>query len=414
MSAMMRGNFRMALAGVKSAKWRSLLTMLGIIIGIVSVVTVVGIGEGIKRQVSQQIDHFGKELITIRPGTINTEGASHVLGSTDALFGMSTVGGFGVADVEAVQKTEGVDIVAPLGIVPGAVQVDDQTLSGSVVVATSSDLPAALNQSVKFGEFWDEKSEDSHFAVIGRHTAETLFHDQAPLGRTFTFRGQTFMVRGVLDEFQNLPLSPTAEFDNAIFIPYKAAAQITTNNSHLYVLLAKPKLVVNVPLQTTANAISDSLREAHGGQTDFTVLTPEQNIASSNHLLDLLATWIMAVAIISLIIGGVGLMNIMLVNVTERMHEIGVRKAIGATSRQILMQFMLEAVVLSLIGGMLGILLSLATQGFLHTYTDLKPVISWEAIAVATAVSFVIGVVFGTLPALKAARKDPIDALRHE
>jgi len=412
MSAMMRGNFRMALAGVKSSKWRSLLTMLGIIIGIVSVVTVVGIGEGIKRQVSQQIDHFGKDLITVRPGTIDTDGASQVLGSTDALFGMSAVGGFGVADVEAVQKTEGVDIVSPLGIVPGAVQIDDQTLSSSVVVATSSQLPAALNQSVKFGEFWDEKSEDSHFAVLGRQTAETLFHDQAPLGRTFTFRGQTFMVRGVLDEFQNLPLSPTAEFDNAIFIPYKAAAQITANNSHLYVLLAKP--MSDVPLQTTANAIADSLREAHGGQTDFTVLTPEQNIASSNHLLDLLTTWIMAVAIISLVIGGVGLMNIMLVNVTERMHEIGVRKAIGATSRQILMQFMFEAVVLSLIGGVLGILLSLATQGLLHTYTDLKPVISWEAIAVATAVSSVIGVVFGTLPALKAARKDPIQALRHE
>lgn len=412
MSAMMRGNFRMALAGVRSAKWRSLLTMLGIVIGIVSVVTVVGIGEGIKRQISQQIDHFGKDLITVRPGTMDNDSPARVLGSTDALFGMGAVGGFGVADVEAVQKTEGIDVVAPLGVVPGAVQVDGQTSSNGVVVATSSQLPAALNQSVKFGEFWDEKSEDSHFAVIGRQAAETLFHDQAPLGRTLIFRGETFMVRGVLDEFQNLPLSPTAEFDNAIFIPYKAAAQITANNSHLYVLLAKPANDVELP--ATANAISDSLREAHGGEMDFTVLTPEQNITSSSHLLDLLATWIMTVAIISLVIGGVGLMNIMLVNVTERMYEIGVRKAIGASSRQILMQFMLEAVVLSLIGGVLGIALSLAAQGLLHTYTDLKPVISIQAIIVATAVSFVVGVVFGTLPAVKAARKDPIEALRHE
>ncbi|MGH7157609.1 MAG: ABC transporter permease [Candidatus Saccharimonadales bacterium] len=408
---MMRGNFRMAISGVKSAKWRSLLTMLGIIIGIVSVVTMVGIGEGIKRQVSQQIGHFGNDLITIRPGTADTD-STRVLGSSDVLFGMGAVGGFGVADVEAVQKTPEAGKVAPLGVVPGTVQADDQTLRGGVVIATSSQFPAVLNQSVRYGQFWDDKNEDSQFAVIGRQTAESLFKDQAPLGRTFTFRGQTFMVRGVLDEFRNVPLSPTAEFDNAIFIPYKAAARLTKNNSHLYVVLAKP--VEGTTIEAAAGAITDSLREAHGGQTDFTVLTPAQNIASSSRLLGLLSAWIMAVAIISLIIGGVGLMNIMLVSVTERMHEIGVRKAIGATGRQILGQFMLEAMVLSLVGGLLGIIFALAAQGLLHVYTDLKPVISWEAVLAATGVALVVGLVFGTLPALKAARKAPIEALRHE
>ncbi len=412
MSAMMRGNLRMALAGVKSAKWRSLLTMLGIIIGIVSVVTIVGIGEGMKKQIAEQIDHFGKDLITIRPGTIDTEGTNHVLGSSDVLFGLDAMGGFSVSDVETVQKTEGVDIATPLGVVPGAVQADENSLRGGVVVATNSEMPAALNQGLAYGEFWDEKNEDSHFAVIGHQAAVTLFEDQAPLGRTFTFRGQTFMVRGVLEEFKNLPLSPTAEFDNAVFIPYKTAARLTGNDSHLYVILSKP--AEGVSTQTAAEAITDSLREAHGGQQDFTVLTPEQNIESSTRLLDTLTTWIIAVAIISLVIGGVGLMNIMLVNVTERMHEIGVRKAIGATSRQIMTQFMLEALVLSLIGGFLGIALSLATQGILYTYTELKPVISWEAVAIATGVAIAVGIIFGTLPALKAARKDPIEALRHE
>lgn len=412
MSAMMRGNLRMALAGVKSAKWRSLLTMLGIIIGIVSVVTIVGIGEGMKKQIAEQIDHFGNDLITIRPGTVDTDGTNQVLGSTDVLFGLDAMGGFSVADVETVQKTEGVDVVAPLGVVPGAVQADENSLRGGVVVATNSEMPEALNQGLAYGEFWDEKNEESHFAVIGHQAAVTLFEDQAPLGRTFTFRGQTFMVRGVLEEFKNLPLSPTAEFDNAVFIPYKTAARLTGNDSHLYVILSKP--VEGVSTQTAAEAITDSLREAHGGQQDFTVLTPEQNIESSTRLLDTLTTWIMAVAIISLVIGGVGLMNIMLVNVTERMHEIGVRKAIGATSRQIMTQFMLEALVLSLIGGFLGIALSLATQGILYTYTELKPVISWEAVAIATGVAIVVGIIFGTLPALKAARKDPIEALRHE
>lgn len=412
MSSMMRGNFRMALAGVRSSKWRSLLTMLGVIIGVVSVVTVVGIGEGLKRQVSRQIDHFGSDLITVRPGVIDIDGANRVLGTSDVLFGLDALGGFGVADVEAVQNAPGVKIVAPLGVVPGAVQAGEHSLRGGVVVASSSQLPAVLNQSLKFGEFWDAKSEDSHFAVIGRQVAETLFRDQSPLGRTFIFRGQTFMVRGVLDDFKNLPLSPTTEFNNAIFIPYKSAARLTNNNSHLYVMLAKP--ADGTPIGQAANAITDALREAHGGETDFTVLTPQDNIASSSRLLQQLTVWIMAVAAIALLVGGVGLMNIMLVSVTERMHEIGVRKAIGATSRQILGQFMLEAVVLSLIGGVLGVLFSLATLGLLRAYSDFEPVVSWQAVVVSAGVALVVGVVFGTLPALKAARKDPIEALRHE
>jgi putative ABC transport system permease protein len=302
--------------------------------------------------------------------------------------------------------------VAPLGVVPGAVQAYERTLRGGVVLATNANMPEALNQKVAYGEFWEAKNEDSNFAVIGRQAAETLFDEQVPLGKTFTFRGQTFIVRGVLEEFKNLPLSPTAEFDNAIFIPYKTAARLTNNNSHLYVLLAKPAEDSSVKM--TVDAVTDRLREAHGGQQDFTVLSPEENIASSSHLLDLLTTWIMAVAAISLLIGGVGIMNIMLVSVTERMHEIGVRKAIGATGRQILGQFMLEAVVLSLLGGIIGILLSLIVQGLLYAYSDLEPVISWKAVGIATGVSLLIGIVFGTLPAVKAARKDPIDALRHE
>jgi putative ABC transport system permease protein len=128
----------------------------------------------------------------------------------------------------------------------------------------------------------------------------------------------------------------------------------------------------------------------------------------------LLSVWIWAVAAISLLIGGVGIMNIMLLSVTERMHEIGVRKAIGATGRQIMGQFVLEATVLSLVGGVIGVLVSLGCVGLLYTYTNLKPVVSWDAVGIATGVSLIIGIVFGTAPALKAARKDPIQALRHE
>lgn len=402
----------MAVAGVRGAKWRSLLTMLGIIIGIVSVVAVVGIGEGMKRQISQQIDHFGRDLITIRPGVIEDDTKNLLgMGTSDILFGMSAMGGFGAQDVDTVQQTPQVADVTPLGLVPGTVEVGEASQNG-VVLATSSAMPGLLNQTVAFGDFWSSKDEDANFAVIGRRAAETLFREQVPLGKTLTFRGQTFIVRGILGEFQHLPLSPTAEFDNAVFIPYKTAARLTQNNSHLYVMLARHN--TNVSIDAAVDGITNRLSKAHGDEQDFTVLRPDENVGSSDRVLDLLTRWIMAVAVISLFIGGVGIMNIMLVNVSERTREIGVRKAVGATNRQILGQFMAEAIVLSVIGGIIGVIASFGVIGLLHVYTDLKPVISWQAAGIATAVSFVIGVVFGTLPALKAAHKDPIQALRHE
>lgn len=412
MSAMMRGNLRMALSGVKGSKWRSLLTMTGVIVGIVSVVTVVGIGEGVKRQVADQIERFGKDLITVRPGHTAKDSSITNAGSTDVVFGMGNVSGLTTNDVKVVERAEGTNIVAPLGLVAGSVQIDGKTSDRTPVLATNHDLPAALNHKVAFGDFWDKGSENALTAVIGRDVAADLFEENVPLGRTFVLRDQTFVVRGVLDQFPEVPFSPTASFDDAIFIPYQTAATLTRNDATLYAILVKPDKPENV--HTTSEAITRDLREAHGGQQDFAVLEPGEALQTGSSVVRLLTTWITAVAAISLFMGGVGIMNIMLLSVTERMHEIGVRKAIGATSRQILGQFMLEATVLSVTGGVIGILLSLGVDGLLYAYTDLKPVISWQAIAIATGVSLVIGVVFGTAPAVKAARKDPIDALRHE
>jgi putative ABC transport system permease protein len=265
---------------------------------------------------------------------------------------------------------------------------------------------------VAFGDFWAKDNEAIKGAVIGRNVAADLFEENVPLGRTFIFRGETFVVRGVFADFTSVPFSPTGNFDHTIFIPYQTAASITNNDANLYTILVKPDDAKR--LDATMSGIQNNLQEAHGGQKDFTVSGPHDTLDSGSGVVRLLTTWIMAVAAISLFIGGVGIANTMLLSVTERMHEIGVRKAIGATSRQILGQFILEAVVLSVTGGIIGIAISLAVDGLLYTYTDLKPVISWQAIAIATGVSLAIGILFGAAPAAKAARKDPIEALRHE
>lgn len=411
MSAITRGNIKMALASVRSTKWRSMLTMLGVIIGIVSVVMVVGIGEGVKREVAHQIDQFGKDLITVRPGDIG-KSTGEVATNTDLLFGLNSLSSLNEDDLKAIQKADGVRLAAPLGIVPGTVKKDNHRLDSSLVIATNASLPKALNREVPYGDFWQPDNENENVAVIGRHVAKTLFNDYIPLGQSFEFRGQTFIVRGMFDEFKSTPLSPASNFNNAIFIPYKVGEKLTGNNSQMYSILAKS----DKP-EDTASAISSinkQLLKVHGGEKDFTVLNQQQNLESSGNVLNLLTSMIAAIAAISLLVGGVGIMNIMLASVTERMHEIGVRKAIGATNRQILNQFILEAAVLSLVGGIIGIVISMIGVFALRAYTSLSPVISWQAIVIATGASLCIGIIFGSAPAIKAARKDPIEALRHE
>lgn len=409
----MRGNLRMALSGVRAAKWRSLLTMLGVIIGIVSVVTIVGIGEGVKQQVSTTLSRFGNDLITVRPTNAVLGAQTNPLATVNNdLFGMSTTGGITPQDVHTIAQTQAVHVSAPLGIVTGIPRADEKSMGNGLVIATSSGLPEAINQQVAYGEFWNNSEEDTNFAVIGSRVATDLFGEQVPLGKSFMFRGERFMVRGVFDQFPEIPLSPTASFNKAIFIPYKTAMRITKGSTLFYVVLVKSE--DSGLTDDMVASLSTRLKNAHGGQQDVSVLGPKDNLAAGNHILDLLTSWVFAVAVVALLIGGVGLMNIMLVTVTERMHEIGVRKAIGATNRQILSQFVLEATVLSVFGGMVGIIASLGVIGSLRTYTDLKPVVSWEAIATAFLVALGIGVIFGAAPAIKAARKDPIHALRHE
>lgn len=411
MATLHRGNVKMALDSIRSTKWRSLLTMLGIIIGIVSVVMIVGIGQGVKQEVTKQISQFGDDLITVRPGNVHQNNGK-VVTNTDLLFGLNSLSGLTEKDLKTIQNSDHVRLAAPLSVVSGTVTADGTTFNNSLVLATNHHLPKALNHEVRYGEFFSEESEGGNFAVIGRHVAQTVFGDTVPLGRAFTFRGQTFVVRGVFDEFKSTPLSPVSNFNNAIFIPFKVAERLTGDSTQMYSILAKPDQPGQVNAALTS--IKQNMEKAHGGQKDFSVLDQKQNLQASSDVLNLITTMIAAVAGISLLVGGVGIMNIMLATVTERLHEIGVRKAVGATNRQILNQFLMESAVLSLFGGVVGILISVAAIYGLRFYTDLKPVLSWEAVAVATLTSLLIGIVFGTLPAAKAARKDPIEALRHE
>lgn len=411
MKSLTRGHLKAGLDSVRSTKLRSFWTMMGVIIGVTSVITVVSIGEGIKQQISGQINHFGDDLITVRPAQLRTTADSGSAG-LNLIAGLNVTAPLNGRDATLVEKAKGVGSSAPLTIATGRVTGENGDYNDGFVIGTSADLPGLINQSLAYGAFFSEDDEEMNVAVLGQQAVDQMFDTDVPLGRSFTFHGEEFQVRGIFSEFPIVPLSQQADFDKAIFIPQPVAARLTKNTAPTYTILARP--AAYQPVEKVAAEIRRTLDKAHGGQSGFDILSGEQNLSTSDTILDLLTRMIAGIAAISLLVGGIGIMNVMLVSVTERMHEIGIRKAVGATNRQILGQFMIESSILTLTGGVLGIILSLIINGGLRLATDLKPVISWQIVLIASGVSLLIGVVFGTLPAIKAARKDPIEALRAE
>jgi putative ABC transport system permease protein len=216
----------------------------------------------------------------------------------------------------------------------------------------------------------------------------------------------------VFDNFNAPPFSLEADFNDAVFVPYATAQQLTGSVLGMYQIVAKAK--DQSQLTPTVQTVRSRLASAHGGAHDTTVLQANDSDSASNRTIHLLTVLVATAAAVALVVGGVGIMDVMLVSVTERMHEIGLRKAIGATNRQIMRQFMAEAFVLSGLGALVGMCLAAGLVGLLRLYTSLQPVLVWQVFVIAPAVAIAVGLFFGSMPALKAARKDPIEALRHE
>lgn len=406
-----QGQLKAGVDSVRAAKLRSFWTMLGVIIGVTSVITVVGIGEGVKQQISGQIHQLGNNLITIRPAQLQT-GSSSSASQSSLLSGLSISGPLSSTDIATVATSPGVAESAPLTITGGTVKAAYGVYNKGFVIGTSDFLPSLLNQSLAYGNFFNSQNDGDNVAVLGQDASNNMFNETVPLGRSFLFHGQPFIVVGIFNEFTTTPLSQQANFNNAIFIPNSVAENLTNSTAPSYEILARPTVAAKTA--KTAASIRARLNTAHGGQSGLDVLTGNQNIVANDSILELLTRLIAGVAAISLLVGGIGIMNVMLVSVAERTHEIGIRKAVGATNVQILSQFVIEATILSFGGGVIGIVLAYLIDLGLRVTTNLEPSISWEIVAGATVVTLLIGIVFGTVPAFKAARKHPIDALRSE
>lgn len=403
---MWRGNLKTALANLNASKWRSLLTMLGVIIGISSVVTVVSLGEGLKHQIVGQIDQLGSDVLTIRSGKLinQTSGASNL-----NLLGFFNASNLTPADVAAVSKVQSVQDVVPFDFITNTVNAEGVESNSVSVLGTTPAMPKLMGQKLSYGAFFTEVNKSKNYAIIGTDVAHQVFGEFNPVGKSLTISGQEFKIWGVLAPTSGGILSVAqTDFNTAVLIPFDSAQTLAAGRSNIMQILVRSK---SGDVNTAISDIRKSLVRTHG-HDDFSVLKQDQLLSVADGVVNKLTAFITVIAGISLIVGGIGIMDIMLVSVSERTREIGLRKAVGATNHQILSQFLVEGLVLSVGGGLIGVAASLVINFGLRVYTSWQPIISLKMLLVAVSVSVVVGIIFSTTPALKAARKDPIEALR--
>lgn len=409
---LLNDNARMAFSSIRNNKTRSLLTMIGIIIGVSSVILTISMGEGIRRQVADTNQVNNDRLVTVRPGAIASRDSQGNIIDINYLASFMN-GSLTEQDYESIKKLEETQTVVPMSTISGLPSnFDGDTYKESVILATSPELPEVLNQKVMYGSFFADENSGNNSVVIGKRVAEELFNENVPLGKLISIRNQDFVVGGVFDEFKTNPLSSVTDLNKAVFINYPTAKTITNSNPFIYQMLTIPKDESSP--EKLSQAIHEKLLANHGGQEDFTVLKANETDQVARETVSMATSFVAAIAAISLVVGGIGIMNIMFVSVTERTREIGIRKSLGATNQQIYSQFLIEASVISIVGGIIGVLLAFIGNILIRLASELQPAVTIEIVLIAVGASAAVGIIFGTAPAIKAARKDPIESLRYE
>jgi ABC-type antimicrobial peptide transport system permease subunit len=267
-----------------------------------------------------------------------------------------------------------------------------------------------INHELEYGSFFSGGEFDVNKVVIGRNVAVKFFNENVPIGKSMKIRNQEFVVTGVFSKFSANIINPTLDMNNAIFIPYETGKDIANGSTHIFQILAKTD--DSSESGSSVASISTSIKQNHGGEDDFTVLRQDETLTIAQNIVGLVTSLVAAVAAVSLLIGGIGIMNIMLVSVSERTREIGIRKAVGATNSQIRQQFLIESIVLSVWGAIAGLFISLLINIGLRIFTDLQPAITWQITVITAGVAIIVGAIFGLAPAIKASTKDPIESLR--
>ena len=403
---MYKESFLMAWASLIANKMRSILTMLGIIIGVAAVIALVSIGNGVKQDIQNSISSLGSNLLMVMPGAPRTPGVRPSAGSMKSLK---------VSDYEAISKLDGVKAASPMTNGSYVVIYQNKNWTTSVSGVSYNYLDVN-NWSMKSGRFLSEKNVQNRerVAVVGKTVVKNLFGDEDPVGAEIRVKNIPFRIIGVLNSKGSGAMGN--DQDDMVVIPYTTAMERVEGDDYLRMIYVVGKDENGI--DRLQSDIENLLRVRHGikdtNLDDFNIQNMNSIMETMEETTGTLTLFLGAVAAISLVVGGIGIMNIMLVSVTERTREIGVRKALGATYSVIVTQFLIEAVVISLMGGIIGIILGIGSSKLIGMASGMSTVISIPTIVMSFAFSMAIGLIFGIYPARKAAKLNPIDALHYE
>jgi putative ABC transport system permease protein len=396
---------RVAVSRLGTGKLRTGLTMLGVIIGVASVVALVSVGQGATSGINSRLEGLGTNLLSVTPGATTT-------GATRGAFGSATT--LTTEDATALTSLTHVAGVAPELSSSHLIAVGSENETTSVI-GTTPDYPLVFAYELWQGSFLTQASVDHSLrvAVLGNTTASNLGLGASSIGSTVYISGLPFQVVGILQ-----PKGGTgfASPDDEVLIPVSTARDLFTSTDSVRTIGVS--VATQADMDVVTAEITDTLDQRHGitasGTSDFTVTSQTQLLSTVSSVTTLLTVLLAGIASISLLVGGIGIMNIMLVSVRERIREIGIRKAIGARSRDILLQFLFEALLLSISGGFIGILVGVGISGLIALLAGWAFTFSLVTVAAAVVFSLIVGVVFGVWPAMQAARLDPVVALRYE
>jgi len=406
MSLLVFTHIGLATSSLRRNRTRSFLTTLGIAIGVASIVLILSLAGGINRLITSQVEKTGTNLIVIRPNS----GKDTVQSIVDELTASSQYqkSNLSLNDIPAIAKVDNVSAVAPIAINQSTISGERNLIPSATVVATTPELSQILSLPLKNGDFLNDDLRPNT-AVVGNSLALSLFGTTNALTKTINYLDEKFMVVGVLEAISDPINFNNVDFDNAMLVNASFAATL----SDLQIQQINVKVANTGAIDTTIDAITEQLIAAKSGEQNFSVLSGDKISHPAGSLFSIVSGMLALVASISLVVGGVGVMNIMLVSVSERTHEIGIRKAVGASSGNILLQFLFESIVLSVLGGLFGFALGYTLAFFVSLVTPFTPFISWQIIGLTAATSLTVGILFGIYPALKAARKNPIESLKY-
>lgn len=402
-------NVAIALEALRRSRSRTLLTMLGIIIGVSAVVFILTLGVSIRQAISNQVSSLGNNIVIVRPGTSNQGVLSekNILHySPLAPYATTTIT---EQDYLKLTQNKTISNVAPLMLISGQVSSKETTSNDAFILASTPALKDTLKLSINAGQFIDD-SVNQDTVVIGSQLAIDLYGTDQPIGERLNVRGREHTIIGTLKDNKGPVGINGVDLNNTAIVTLDDGKSFNQGIAQIQQLNITPKKGMSE--KTAIKSVQQDLAQTHNNQKDFTVMSGYDAAAISRNFYQFMTLLTTIVASISLLVGGVGIMNIMLVGVAERTREIGVRKSLGASNQHILWQFLIEALIMSIVGGTIGLLLGYSTAAVVALLFDLAPIFHWTTLATGFGLSLGVGILFGLMPAYKAARKNPIEALR--